>query len=517
VHFARNFLTFKEFLIMKNFQKITASHVYDYLACASKPNKDITGDPLLRDPVSEFTEMLWQNGIEHEDALIASLPITANIKSFPYNDREEQTILAMKRREPMIYSGIISTADHLGIPDLLVLKAGGYVPFDIKSGAAFELDPKGVEKYKREYVMTQAHYVNILEAMGFSDKSRTAGIIDKNGAEYIYDLNALKGVRNKISWFSDYQEVLTDLTASTTGIRVCKPAMSSACKLCPWQSECKKELVANNDLTLIAELGRAKRDVMEGIFPTLHDLANGNISLYIDEKKTAFPGVGPDSLRKYQERAILLSTPNAKPYLKSPLQLPQALKEIFWDIEDHPMQGNFVYLHGFIERMVKDKTSMSFKPVFADSKDDEEAAFKKSVTYLLDNIETSIVYHYSSYEKVTYRRLAKRYPDVCTPDEMDGLLNHPHMVDLYTDVVKSNAEFPCYDQSIKTLAVYLCFKWRDENPSGAASISWFNDFQKTGDVTIKSRIIDYNEDDCIATAHVLDALLQMPVKPTTIA
>lgn len=44
------------------------------------------------------------------------------------------------------------------------------------------------------------------------------------------------------------------------------------------------------------------------------------------------------------------------------------------------------------------------------------------------------------------------------------------MVDLYFDVVKKATEWPLYDQSIKTLAQYLGFEWRDPDPSGAASI-----------------------------------------------
>jgi hypothetical protein len=42
--------------------------------------------------------------------------------------------------------------------------------------------------------------------------------------------------------------------------------------------------------------------------------------------------------------------------------------------------------------------------------------------------------------------------------------------------------------------------WRDAHPSGAASIEWFDRWIKTGDPAIRQRILDYNEDDCRATA-----------------
>ncbi len=52
--------------------------------------------------------------------------------------------------------------------------------------------------------------------------------------------------------------------------------------------------------------------------------------------------------------------------------------------------------------------------------------------------------------------------------------------------------------SVKEIAQFLKFSWRDVSPSGALSIQWFNDFIATGDESIKQRILDYNEDDCRA-------------------
>jgi predicted RecB family nuclease len=50
------------------------------------------------------------------------------------------------------------------------------------------------------------------------------------------------------------------------------------------------------------------------------------------------------------------------------------------------------------------------------------------------------------------------------------------------------------------------FRWRDPNPSGAASIEWFNDFCRTQNPATLQRILDYNEDDCIAMRVVKDCL-----------
>ena len=85
-------------------------------------------------------------------------------------------------------------------------------------------------------------------------------------------------------------------------------------------------------------------------------------------------------------------------------------------------------------------------------------------------------------------------------------------VDLYYDVVKAKTEWPTRDYSIKTLASYLGFKWRDKEPSGAASIEWYHRWVESGDTAIRQRILDYNEDDCIAMRVLLDSIDGLPIK-----
>ena len=85
-------------------------------------------------------------------------------------------------------------------------------------------------------------------------------------------------------------------------------------------------------------------------------------------------------------------------------------------------------------------------------------------------------------------------------------------VDLYQDVVKPKTEWPTYDYSIKTLASFLGFHWRDTNPSGAASIEWYHRWIETRNPELHRRILEYNEDDCIATRVLLDAINRLPLK-----
>ncbi|HHS14208.1 MAG TPA: hypothetical protein ENN03_10645 [bacterium] len=82
----------------------------------------------------------------------------------------------------------------------------------------------------------------------------------------------------------------------------------------------------------------------------------------------------------------------------------------------------------------------------------------------------------------------------------------------YTDIIIKKTEWPVNDRSIKSLAPVLGFKWRDENPSGAESIEWYDEWVRTGNPDAKKRILLYNEDDCVATRVVLDGVKQLEVK-----
>jgi len=72
--------------------------------------------------------------------------------------------------------------------------------------------------------------------------------------------------------------------------------------------------------------------------------------------------------------------------------------------------------------------------------------------------------------------------------------------------VEAEATWPTYSLSLKTLAAFLGFRWRDTDPSGAGSIRWFHEWGETGDASIRHRILGCNEDDCRATPVLVDTL-----------
>jgi len=99
-----------------------------------------------------------------------------------------------------------------------------------------------------------------------------------------------------------------------------------------------------------------------------------------------------------------------------------------------------------------------------------------------------------------------------TVEAIEDLFDPAYAVDLYHHVVRPKTEWPTRDFSIKTLASFLGFSWRDPNPSGAASIEWYHRWTESGDPEIRQRILDYNEDDCVATRVLLDGIRKLSVQ-----
>lgn len=479
--------------------------LYDLVTCPHRVTMDLYGDPGLRDAPNAFITMLWQRGSMYERDIVSDLATPfLDLSIYGGEEKERLTMEAMRRGEPLIYGARIQESDLLGDPDLLRREGAGYIAGDIKSGAGEE-GPEDNASPKLQYAVQLGLYTDILDRKGLS-AGRRAFVWDVHGDEVPYDFTAVRGARNPRTLWDDYQDCVAEARAIVADPRRTRAAYSSACKLCPWYSPCVEQLVKLDDLTLIPELGRPRRHALFGSVQTVRQLAACDMRPLISGGKTVFPGIGPDTLIRFQMRARLLSTEGARPYLWASVQLPDDARELFFDIEVDPMR-DVCYLHGFVERLDRNNQSERFIAFFSDScvPEAERDAFAAALGYIRASRPCAL-YYYSKYERTIYRRLQEKYPDVASAAEIEDLFDPAHAVDLYTDVVRKATEWPTWDLSIKTLAKYLGFQWRDAHPSGAASIEWFDRWIKTGDPAIRQRILDYNEDDCRATRVLLDAI-----------
>ena len=486
---------------------ITASMLYNLVSCPHRLTMDLFGDPAERDEVNPFIQLLWEKGSLFEEKLITELRLPfKNHRPLAGDEKAAATRQAMADGVPLIYNGRIEADDLLGYPDLLRKVGFGYVPIDIKSGSGEEGgDDDEDGKPKKTYAAQLSLYVDILERLGLSG-GRTAYVWDVHGIEVPYNLDETRTKTGTDTLWQEYESYLAlarEVIAQTTNTL---PACAAICKLCQWYSSCLSAVKKADDLSLIPELGRSARDVMVHEIPSVRALAECNPEIYHIGKKTKFHRVGQNTLLKFHRRARLLAGFDLGPYLKEPVTLPGHDLEIFFDIEVDTMR-DLCYLHGFIERLNRDNKSERYVAFFMadNSKAAEEQSFNEAWQYISSK-QPCAIYYYSKYERTIWRKLQTKYPHVCTSTDIENLFNPATTIDLYFDVVKKKTEWPTQDHSIKTLAKFLGFGWRDTHPSGAASVQWYDEWVKLADPAMKKRILDYNEDDCRATRWVLDGV-----------
>jgi predicted RecB family nuclease len=491
---------------------ITASKLYDYIKCPHKVWRDIYGPQEEKiQETNPFVELLWQKGLLHEERIVRKLGDFEDLRAGTIEERYQKTIELMRNGVPLIYQGVLKHQNLLGIPDLLRgTKKGSYMPIDIKSGMGLEgADEESGEegKPKKHYAVQLCLYNELLKKHDFASHDN-GRILDINSEEVEYNLIAPMGTRNKTTWWELYEQIKERVAFLMSNQEENKPALSGICKLCAWYSSCKNWCEEKKDLTNIFYLGRSVRDTIykDLSIESVDDFLNLNIEKVVKEKKKNkqyLCGIGETLLSKFINRANILYK-TKKPVAYEKIVFPKTRYELFFDIEDDPTQ-EFVYLHGVYERTEDNERYVNF---LADEVSDkaEEEAWRNFWEYirLLPKDDYS-VYYYSHHEKTIYRKLQKRYPDVIAPEEVDEFFDNPNVIDLYI-IVQGKSDWPVSSYSLKTLASYLGFQWRDKTPSGALSIQWFNEYLVKKDDRLIQRILEYNEDDCKATMVLKDAM-----------
>ncbi len=492
---------------------ITPSKLYAYLQCPHRPWRDLYGpqEEKIKE-TNPFVEMLWEKGVQHEKDVIGGIGAILDLSNPDKDTQFARTLEAMRNKTPLIYHGYIRYNDLAGEPDLLRLMPDGtYLPIDIKSGRGLEgvsEEEENPGKPKKHYAVQLALYAEVLIALGFA-KDKMGIIYDIDHNETLYELGKPMGVRNHATWWDLYQETKNEVRHLLNNEARNEPALSGACKLCPWYDSCKGWCTKNHDLTTLFYLGRSIRGTLahDLELKTVEELRDLDIAIAMGKKagnKSFLRGIGEPTLKKLQTRAKVLADIK-KPVVNGEIHFPQVDYELYFDIEDDPTQS-FVYLHGVYERS---PNGSRFIPFVAKEKtpEAEEQAWKGFISYLKNLPQDKwCLYYYSHHEVTTYHRMQKQYPDVILLEELDYLLSPERAIDLYSQYILKMTDWPLYSYSLKDIAKYLGFSWRDISPSGALSIQWFNEYLKDKNPTKLRRIIDYNEDDCKATMVIKDYL-----------
>jgi uncharacterized protein len=281
--------------------------------------------------------------------------------------------------------------------------------------------------------------------------------------------------------------------------------LSSKCKQSPWFSSCVGDAEAVNDIALVYRLdARSLTGLRAAGIHTVTELAEATLRTL-----PKIPFASKERLKRAQLQAQSLLDKELR-WIKSPV-VPDAPLKIYFDIEGDPLL-DVQYLFGFwmvgdadrhyakigevVERAGEDGYFIYF---LAETPEQEEQMWNTFLSWLeILPTDGYQVYHYADYERARTLGMAAQYGG----SEAFGAFVMRY-VDLLNIVLES-VIFPLYFYSIKDIAKskFLNYTWRHKKAGGAQSIFWYEEWLEKGDRSILQDILDYNEDDVVATEYL---------------
>lgn len=480
----------------------TPSLFFQHATCPHWIWHDIYSDKRLKGEVPELAQKLLEQGVLHEANFIKDLQVETVDPQLTGMAAIRATEQLMHQAVPYIYQGAltatINTVQYRGRPDLLEKRLGQsqlgeyyYAPIDIKNS----------RDIKREHWLQLVTYSQMLEVMQGTFPDEVAIInAEKQRINFTIDASHRQKTEQKVA------EILGVIQGNKPPLK-----LVSSCKNSPWFSQCIAEAEAANDIALIYKLDAR---AMEG----LRKLGLNTVKQAADMDITGLPKL-PYVTQPMLERIKLQAeslTRNSIIQLDTPV-IPDAPIKIYFDIEGDPLL-RIEYLFGFwvvedtagrfktIGNVRPDKTSTAYYIYFiAKQPEDESQMWTQFLQWLNMLKGTSYrMYHFADYERTRTKNLASKY----TPNvDIDWFLEN--LVDL-SKIVQQSVIFPLYFYSIKDIAKsrFLSYKWRHPKAGGAQSIFWYEKWLESGDQQVLDDIINYNEDDVVATEYLHQWLLK---------
>jgi uncharacterized protein len=459
-------------------QVITPSLFYQHSTCPHWIWHDRFGDPSKRGEVPELAQKLLDQGVVHEAEYVKGMAFDHVAASDP-SAAFARTMELMRRGAERIYQGAIEAevdgALWRGRPDLLERRAGRsrfgdhhYAPVDIKSSHSVH----------KEQQLQLTLYAVVLGALQGVRPRETAIInVDHERIPFRPDATHVAKTRAKA------KEILAVLAGQKP-----PPRLASKCKRSPWFQECVREAEAANDIALIYDLdSRSHPALRRAGIRTVKDAADMDASAL-----PVIPFCSQAKLERVRLQAQALQTGELR-WLARP-SIPAAPLRVYFDIEGDPLL-DVQYLFGF---WIEGDGPPRYVRFLAERPEDERRMWNDFLAWLETLPEEYAVYHYADYERAHTLRLAGEYGSSPAFERFAS-----RYVDLLK-TVKESVVFPLYFYSIKDIAKsrFLNYKWRHKKAGGAQSIFWYEEWLETGDRRILQDIVDYNEDDVVATAHL---------------
>jgi predicted RecB family nuclease len=383
-----------------------------------------------------------------------------------------------------------------------------------------------------------AHATRVLQSLGHGDASARVGMIDRNHRLWWFELNASDFARFNLSTYEEfYQQRLNVLNGhekwlAGEGEFPTKPFWHRECLDCEFASHCEPALQKIDDVSLtrfskveeqlaLHELGIDTRAQLARLDPKRARQAKNKVlnptEQYPIEDYLAKSVEKLDDLI-YRARAHVRGS-----YLRivdaDKMSCPTADVEVDIDMESYDdatyLWGASVTLNAHVEgiepgyrafvewgELTGEAEAKIFQEFWQWLSDLREKCAAQSLTI------AGYCFWAQAEDGAMNRAVENPLPGGPTPVDLQSFRSQSpaQWIDMH-DIAKQQiqTEGPL---GLKQLAVAAGFHWRDENPSGEASMLWYEvarNENSQGNAS-RQRLLEYNEDDCRATKALRDWL-----------
>ena len=261
----------------------------------------------------------------------------------------------------------------------------------------------------------------------------------------------------------------------------------------PWHDYANKILLQSNDMTLLPGVGKAYRARVQQAFGinSINELSGISENALVELFDSSIGKSIYNHAKAYNSKKYI-------PINENP-HIDRRKRSLYFDIETSDEVSKTDPPHTYLIGLW-DKELDKFVYFLGKGKKDEEKIWEDFLDYI-GNLKEAYLYHWASYEQDMIDETIKQYPKLAL--RLKELKKS--CVDLL-EVVKSNYYIPVPTYSIKKVAPYLGFNWRQKNVGAFESMVLYWDWLENPDEETIQKVLDYNEDDCLAMAYIDEKL-----------
>lgn len=487
---------------------LSPTDVAGFLACPHLTQVDLAvsrGElprPAFADP---YADLIRRKGSEHEASYLAALEAGGRtVLRIPrqgdegYRPEEAQRLTEEAIRAgtvDVIYQPLLTDGAWRGFADFLERQPDGtYEPVDTKLARSA----------RPEHVLQLCFYA---EQLG-----RVQGRVPEH-------VHVALGTGERQSFRTTeygayYRRAQSRLVGALEAQPTTYPWPCEHCSICDWRRECHARLVKDDNLVLVAGLGRSQADrLAEAGMDTLAALGTASPGTRISGLTLeTFEGLRHQAELQLhhrltgEHRVDDMPLESGRGYYLLPEPSPG---DVWLDLEGHPFfepARGLEYLFGFCFR--DESGTIRYEALWAKDRDAERAAFERFVNWVVERRRhhpSLHIYHYAEYERTALTRLMGEHGT--HEAEIDDLLRGQVLVDLYR-VTRQALRASVDSYSIKKVEALYGFERKADVSGGNESTVLFEQWLACGEPALLEEISRYNEDDCRSTVALHEWLLR---------